>query len=80
MIRHFGIGMGQVLAIDRDAAVNAAADIAEDTLAIDILRGADAPPAADAAVGVERDIGMRGVDRAAGFQIGKLGRLVMSSR
>jgi hypothetical protein len=67
--------MRQVLAIDRDPAVNAAADIAEDALAIDILRGADAAPAADAAIGVERDIGMRRIDRAAGLQIGKLGRL-----
>jgi hypothetical protein len=47
-------------------AVDAPADIAEDALAIDILRGADAAPAGDAAVGVERDVGMGGIDRRQG--------------
>jgi len=75
MIGHLRVRAGEVLAIHGNAPVNAAPDIAEDALAIDILRRADAATAADAAVGVERDIGMRGIERPAGLQIGKLGGL-----
>jgi len=70
-----GVGRREVRAVHRHAPMDAAPDIAEDTLAIDILRGPDAAPAAYAAVGVERDVGVRGVDRAAGFEPRKLGRL-----
>jgi hypothetical protein len=74
------VRMGEVFGIDGHPPVDAPADIAEDPLAIDVLAGPDAPPAGDAAVGVERDVRMRGIDGAAGLQIGKRVGAVMSRR
>ena len=73
MIGKSGIGMGQIGPVHRNPAMDAAPDIAEHSLGIDILRRPDAAPAGNAAIGVQRDIGVRGIEVAAGFQIGKPG-------
>ena len=64
-----GVGQPAARAVDQQVRRDAMATDREHVLAVDIAAGAHAQLAQDAAVEVEQDVGVAGVDRAVGIEL-----------
>ena len=73
-VTSMSVSASRAVGVDADLLVRAAADEPEDVLAVQLPRGADAAGAQDAAVAVDEDVRVRGVDLALREQVRVLRR------